>query len=248
MNNTQRTFYFEQTWTDDHKFNCSLGCFKFYRNNFTSAKSYYDSHNFPIIRNFIQDELAKYMCECIQKRKFVNSNIKLQIIKHGGKVLAVETPPGLDMTNIHNERDVFDTDGFNFDTDGDEVHMLDTESGKSVHIYHVVKDGRIIPEGKFAELLKLNDKNKSIQQLRFVFMRIRMINMHWTWPNTKLNYRKARWVYKEAFGRNLYVPFTVSGIERRLYLTLYAQMLPVLYSDLYEKDINLPYRRIPIYN
>ncbi len=238
----------EQTWINDHKFNCSLGCFKFYRNNFTSSKSYYDSHNFPQIMYFIKDEIAKYMRECILKRKFINSNIKLQIIKRDGQVHAVETPHGLDMSDIHNERDVFDTDGFNFDTDGDEVHMLDTESGKSVHIYHVVKDGRIIPEGKFAELLKLNDKNKSIQQLRFVFMRIRMINMHWTWPNTKLNYRKARWVYKEAFGRNLYVPFTISGIERRLYLTLYAQMLPVLYSDLYEKDINLPYRRIPIYN
>jgi hypothetical protein len=198
--------------------------------------------------HFIQTELAKYMEACVMERKFINSNIKLQIIKHDCKVHPVDTPSGLDTSNIHNEREIFNSADFNFDIEGDEVHTLDAESGKSVHIYHIVKDGRLIPEGKFAELLKLNNKNKIIQQIRFVYGRIRMINMDWTWPHTKLNYCKARRVYKEAFGRKLFLPFTVSGIERRLYLTLYAQMLPVLYSSLYEKDINLPYGRIPIYS
>lgn len=247
-NSKHRTFYMEHICIDEHKFNCFIECLKFYRNNFTSSRSYYDSNNFPQIMYFIKNEIAKYMRECILKRKFINSNIKLQIIKLDRQVQAVETPHGLDMSDIHNELEIFNSADFNFDIDGDEIQTLDSESGKSVHIYHVVKDGRLIPEGNFSKLLKLNNKNKLIQQIRFIFMRILIIDMHWSWPHTKLNYRKARRVYKEAFGRKLFMPFTVSGIERRLYLTLYAQILPVLYSDLYEKDINLPYREIPLYS
>jgi hypothetical protein len=133
----------------------------------------------------------------------------------------------------------------NFNVDGDEIRQ--NTDGTTTHIYKLVNAGRIYTTGQFMEFMKANENMPELQQIRFIFDRIAYIDIKWSWPHNKITTaRQAREIYKEMLGKRIFWPLTHNGVERRVYISVYSQLLCVAYSG----NINYcnePYGEIPTY-
>ena len=133
----------------------------------------------------------------------------------------------------------------NFNVNGDEIRQ--NPDGTTTHIYKLVNAGRIYTTGQFMEFMKANENMPELQQIRFIFDRIAYVDIKWSWPHNKITTAsQAREMYKEMLGKRIFWPLTHDGVERRVYISVYSQLLCVAYSG----NINYcnePYGEIPIW-